>query len=87
MNNFIPNSNPNLWAIRHASDGSLILAPIIYWIDIKLQRIPVDLTRFAIDWRHLLDADFAVYDDNSGCVFLRNGDIFGTLDAFKAASQ
>lgn len=83
MPNYIANTNNNLTVIRLASDGSVTLAPILYWIDLQDERIPVDLTRMTIAWQRLLGTDFAIHDDVSGCVYLRNGSGFETLEAFK----
>ena len=83
MPNYIANTNNNLTVIRLASDGSVTLAPILYWIDLQDERIPVDLTRMTIAWQRLLGTYFAIHDDVRVCVYLRNGSGFETLEAFK----
>ncbi len=86
MHNYIANTNPNLSVIRLAVDGSVTLVPILYWIDVLHQRIPLDLTRMTVQFGRLLDADFAIHDASDGRVYLRDGSVFETLDAFKEAN-
>jgi hypothetical protein len=87
MPNYIANTIHNLTVIRLASDGSVTLAPILYWIDLQDKLIPVDLTRMTIAWQRLLGPDLAIHDDVSRCVYLRNGSGFETLEAFKEENK
>jgi hypothetical protein len=87
MNTYIANSNPNLTVIRRSKDGTITLTPIAYWVDLRDQRFPVDLTRMVIDFWVLIEANFAVHDASSGHVYMRDGTIYETLEAFDEASQ
>jgi hypothetical protein len=87
MNSYIPNTNPNLTAIRRERDATLSLVPITHWVEARSFRYPVDLTSMAADWSNLGFADFAIHDASDGRVYLRNGSIFEALEAFEKASR
>lgn len=87
MISYIPNTNSNLKVARRASDGKVLLIPIVYWVELRGQRLPIDLTNMAMDYWALKDADFAVHDGSNGHVFLRDGSVFKTLEAFNEASR
>lgn len=87
MNSYVPNTNQNLKVIRRAADGSVTLVPIIYWIDLRTQRVPVDLSRMTDEFWILAHADFAVHDASDGRVYLRDGNIYDTLETFAEASR
>ena len=87
MNNHIANTNHNLTAVRRASDGTITLVPIVYWADVRYRRVPVDLTHMGTEILNIAEADFAVHDASDGRVYLRNGAVFETLEAFEEASR
>ena len=87
MNSYIPNTNPNLTVVRRTSDGGIELVPILYWCRATQGHAPIDLTHIGGHWSDSMHLDFAIHDAATGRVYLRNGDVFGTLVAFAEASQ
>lgn len=87
MNFYTPNTNSNLTVVRRASDGGIVLVPIIYWGECRYGRVPVDLTRMRVECVHIMDADFVIHDAATGRVYMRDGSIFDTLVAFAEASE
>lgn len=87
MNFSVPNTNSNLTAVRRASDGTVTLVPIVYWAELRYRRVPVDLTRMGTEILNIAEADFAVHDASDGRVYLRDGTVFETLEAFEEASR
>ena len=86
MNFCIPNTNSSLTAVRRASDGTVTLVPIVYWAELRYRRVPVDLTCTGTELLNIAEADFAVHDASDGRVYLRDGNVFDTLEAFEEAT-
>ena len=87
MNPFIPNTNPNLTVVRRASDGGIQLVPILYWCRATQGHTPIDLTHMGEHWCDNIHLDFAIHDAATGQVYLRDGSVFETLEAFDEASR
>ena len=86
MSIYIPNTNANLNIIRRAEDGGFYLSPILYWWELRYSRVPIDLTRMSVGSSQICDADFAIHDASDGRVYLRDGNVFDTLEAFEEAT-
>lgn len=87
MISLISNANSNLTLVRRASDGTILMAPIIYWGDFRTGCVPIDLMCMGVEWGQIMYSDFAIHDAATGLVYLRDGSVFDTLVAFAEASQ
>jgi hypothetical protein len=81
MHPFIPNSNPNLFAVL-VTQETYTLCPIIYWAEWRYSRQPVPAALISASLSDLHHMKIAVFDRGSGHVFAPGGAVYSSPAAY-----